>query len=330
MVSKKHMIKAFFINMLFLVIIGSGVVFADTSSNIDITLVKNVEISSSDIFLGDLVLIEGKSKDEIEKLKHIFIGKAPLPGKSRRIDRQYIVLRLKQNDISLDHIQFAGAIETEVIRGYNEITKQEVEKIVATELPQIIGSDNDNIEIKNIQAASGLILPKGKYSYSIVTPKNTNFLGKLLLSVYFTVGENFKKRIYVSVNIEQYANVVVVRWPLKRNHLLKEVDVEVKKMNLGDLPSNSITDINDVLDNKLKQTVNKNTVLRTDMIDIPPLIEKKDVVRMIAESSAIKIVTLGESQEIGHKGDLIRVKNLESKNEVYARVIDSNSVKVEF
>ena len=330
MTYKASMCRIFCLSLFFLMILGNGMVFAEADRLMDITLVENVEVTSEEILLGDLVLIQGNQKEEIDKIKQIFIGKSPLPGKSRRIDRHYIVLRLKQNDIELDHIRFAGAVEVEVARGFNQITKEEIEKIVATELPELIGSDNENIKIKDIQAASGLILPKGKYSYSIAMPKNTNYLGKLLLSVYFTVGSEFKKRVYVSANIDQYANVVVVRWPLRRNYIIKDGDVEVKKMNLGDLPSNSITDIKEVLNNKLKRNVDKGTVLRADMIDIPPLIGKKDVVRMVAESERIKIVTLGESQEIGHKGDLIKVINLESNNEVYARVIDSNSVKVEF
>jgi flagella basal body P-ring formation protein FlgA len=85
-----------------------------------------------------------------------------------------------------------------------------------------------------------------------------------------------------------------------------------------------------VLGNKIKRNLSAETVLRTDMIDIPPLIQKKDVVIMVAETDQFKIVTLGESKDTGYKGDLIKVINLESNNEVYARVIDGNSVKVEF
>ena len=322
--------RSFFITAILFAILAQNVVDADEIKPIDITLVQQVEVIGEDILLGDLVLLEGSRKDAIENLKSVFIGKAPLPGNKRRIDRQYIVLRLKQNNVDLDALRFAGATETDVVRGYNQISREEIEKIVATELPELIGGDTENVDIKDIKATGGLILPKGKYTYSVIPPKNTDYLGKLLLSVYFKVGDEFEKRVYVSANVEQFADVVVIRWPLKRNHLIQDADVQLEKMNLGKLPSNCIKDINAVVGNKLKRNLNKGDVLRTDMIDIPPLIERKDVVLMVAETKSFKIVTLGESKENGYKGDLIKVKNLESNKEVYARVLDSGSVSVEF
>ncbi|MBU4001031.1 MAG: flagella basal body P-ring formation protein FlgA, partial [Proteobacteria bacterium] len=57
---------------------------------------------------------------------------------------------------------------------------------------------------------------------------------------------------------------------------------------------------------------------------------KNDVISMVAETNSFKIVTLGEAIEKGHKGERIKVKNLDSNNEVYGWVIDSKSVKVGF
>jgi len=51
---------------------------------------------------------------------------------------------------------------------------------------------------------------------------------------------------------------------------------------------------------------------------------------VVAESEALKITTLGEVQESGHRGERVRVMNLDSKKSLYARVLDSNAVKVDF
>jgi len=51
---------------------------------------------------------------------------------------------------------------------------------------------------------------------------------------------------------------------------------------------------------------------------------------MIAESDGLKITALGEVRERGRRGERIRVVNLDSKREIYARVLDSKTVKVDF
>jgi flagella basal body P-ring formation protein FlgA len=71
-------------------------------------------------------------------------------------------------------------------------------------------------------------------------------------------------------------------------------------------------------------------VLRTDLIELPPLVRRGNVVVIIAESDVLKVTALGEVKEKGRRGETIRVVNLSSKKEIYARVVDSNTVKVDF
>ena len=295
-----------------------------------ITMVKQIEISGEDLLLGDCTRVEGKNAEFVQQLKGINIGKAPLPARSRRLDRNYIILRLRQNDVDMDYIDINGTLETEIVRGYQQLSKEDIETLVTAELPAIVGLDEDKMAIRKTSASHGIILPKGKYQYEVIPPKHTDFLGNVLMSVVFSFEDGFRKRVYATADIEQFADVVVVKWPLRRNHIIKENDIEIRRMSLNNLPSNSLTDPIQAVGNKVRRHLDKDTVLYADLIDIPPLIQKKDVVLMVAETPQFKIITLGESKEIGFKGDLIRVRNLESDNEVYARVLDAKSVKVEF
>jgi len=51
---------------------------------------------------------------------------------------------------------------------------------------------------------------------------------------------------------------------------------------------------------------------------------------IIVESDGLKITTLGKVKEKGRKGDMVRVENIDSNKGIYARVLDSSSVKVDF
>jgi flagella basal body P-ring formation protein FlgA len=50
----------------------------------------------------------------------------------------------------------------------------------------------------------------------------------------------------------------------------------------------------------------------------------------LAEIGGIKITALGQVKKKGRLGERIPVMNFDSKKVLYARVLDSNTVKVEF
>jgi flagella basal body P-ring formation protein FlgA len=101
-------------------------------------------------------------------------------------------------------------------------------------------------------------------------------------------------------------------------------------MNLANLPSGIITNIHEALGKRAKRAINVKAVLRADFIELPPLVRRGDVVTVIAESAGLKISAVGKVREKGHRGDRIRVMNLDSGKAIYARVLNSNTVLVDF
>ena len=51
---------------------------------------------------------------------------------------------------------------------------------------------------------------------------------------------------------------------------------------------------------------------------------------LLVENDQFKITALGEVKEMGRKGDRIKLINLTSKKEVYGKVLDANTVRVDF
>jgi len=53
-------------------------------------------------------------------------------------------------------------------------------------------------------------------------------------------------------------------------------------------------------------------------------------VSILAESKGLRVSDIGIAKEGGRRGGRIRVVNMDSNKGVYARIIDSSTVKVEF
>jgi flagella basal body P-ring formation protein FlgA len=70
--------------------------------------------------------------------------------------------------------------------------------------------------------------------------------------------------------------------------------------------------------------------LRQDQVEREPMVRKGDLVQVLAESSVLRVSTQAVAQEHGCAGDRILLLNVNSKKNIYGRVVDGQTVKVEF
>ncbi len=298
---------------------------------ISIKGLEKAEINSNDIYLGQITRIRGDDQALVQRLKRIVIARAPLPGKSRRINENYIQLRLKQEKIDLSKIRLAAPKGIEAIRGFVEVTKEDITRVVSDFIYANTPWEREKVKIRDIRVRDGVILPKGKITYRVEPLKNTDFKGSVPLPLHFRVNGSFQKRILVTADIEVSAEVVVTKRPLRRFRRITEDDIEMREKNLAELPRNIIFDHEEVLGKRAKRNIGANSVLRSDLIEFPPLVKRGDVVRLIAESGGLMITTLGMvKQREGRRGERIRIENIDSKKSLYGRVVDAGTVRVDF
>ncbi|MGD8294853.1 MAG: flagellar basal body P-ring formation chaperone FlgA [Desulfobacterales bacterium] len=295
-----------------------------------INILPNVQVNSENILLGKIARIESHDSLLAQKLSNIKVAKAPLPGRARTLEYQVFILRLKQNGI--DPTQLALHIPAKVVitRNYIEISREKIKMLVTDYIQTNILNGFADGNIKDIQVVDNLQVPNGRITFKVVPPRNRELLGKIPFTVHFDVNGKFYKRVWVTATIEVLAEVVITKKPLGRYKPITEDDIELQKMDLAKLPSGVITDPEAVLGKRTKRAIGAKTALRTDLVEFPPLVKRGDAVVIIAESSGLKITALGQAKKRGRLGDRIPVVNYDSKKILYARVLDSTTVKVEF
>lgn len=302
----------------------------DAADFIQIRILPNVEVNDEDIVLGRIATIEGHDPLLVQQLNQIVVARAPLPGASRSLGKQVIKMRLKQNGINLSQVALHIPAEVVVTRNYIEISRRKIQMLVSDYIQKNVLNDHSEGSIKDIQVADSLQLPNGRITYKVVPPRNRDLLGKIPFSVHFDVNGKFYKRVWATATVEVLAEVVITQKPLGRHKPITEDDIEVLKMDLAKLPSGVITDPEAVLGKRTRRAIGAKTVLRANLVEFPPLVKRGDVVIIIAESSGLRITALGQVKKKGRLGESIPVMNYDSKKILYARVLDSSTVKVEF
>ncbi len=325
--------KILFIKWLFGLLTGTllaGMIAGPAAANsARIRILPTAQIEDEQILLGKIARIEGGDPDLVQQLHGVVIGRSPLPGKARTIDAGVVKRRLKQHRINPDLLVLDIPPRVIIERSFIEIKRDKIKSLVADYISQNILNDLGDARIQEIQVNENLKLPVGRISYSVEPSRNSERMGKIPFIVNFEVNGNFYKRVWAVAAVEIFADIVVTKKPLGRHKPITEDDIEIRRMDLAQLPSDVITDPATILGQRTRRAIGSNTVLRPNLVEFPPLLKRGDIVVIIAETAGLKITALGQVKKKGRLGERIPVVNFDSKKVLYARVLDSNTVKVE-
>ena len=305
-----------------------GILFAASITSINVY--EKTFVEKDEILLSEIAAIESEDQVLVRRLNNIIIGRSPLPGRSRYIGREYIKLRLRQSDIDLPELALHIPDKVKISRSYVEVTREEIKKIISDYIYEKKYWDKNNTKIINIQTGKLPLLPRGRITYKVIPPKLMQGMGMIPLSILFLVDGEIYKKAKVTVKIRIFKEVVVTKKPLGRYRTITQDDVYLQKMDITNLPNDIITNYKDVLGKRVRRNIWAKVVLRAEYIEFPPLVKRGDTVLIIAESEKMKITALGEVRKSGRRGERVKVKNLNSNKSIFARVIDENTVKVEF
>ncbi len=299
-------------------------------AGLTVSVLQDAVVEGEVIFFKDISEIAGEDKGLTERLKAVRIGRSPAYGKTRTIDINLIRDSLDREGIDSASLNLSSVAPVNVTRRFIKVSREKIETIFTGFIQHKVFQDDSRIVIKNIRCPQEVILPPGKITYEIDYPRRSNFLGKVSISILFSSNKKFQKKVWVNGTVEILQNVICATRPLKRHQLIKKGDIHTELKNLGHLSRDVMVNLQEAVGKRTKKAIDINVPLRACFLEFPPLVKRGDLVTILAESGTFLIKTIGEVLERGEKGKLIKVVNITSKKGIYARIVDSNTVRVEF
>jgi flagella basal body P-ring formation protein FlgA len=297
---------------------------------VSVRMNDRVEIDADQILLGRVARIDGGDGPLASELAAVPLGRSPLPGKSRTLEGPFIEMRLRQSGIDPASLDLQIPAEVVVTRGAIEIRAAEIEEAVRQFILRQFAGRPEAVKIREIRNVEPVLLPRGKVSLEVTAPRNATLAGSVPLQVAVKAGEDFEKRIWVTAVLETRVEAVVAKRPLGRYKPLDEDDIEVRPVDLGDLPSDYLSDPGMVVGKRTRRALDSGTVMRPDLLESPPIVKRGDRVVIVAETGGLRVTTLGQVKQKGALGETIPIVNLDSNRIVYGRVVDARTVRVDF
>jgi flagella basal body P-ring formation protein FlgA len=300
------------------------------AGRIALTMPESVTIDSANVRLGQIVQISGADPAQQKQLQAVTIGRAPQAGRSRSISREYILLRLRQSGLDPAAMSISAPQKITLTRRAVKIAKSDLEMMIRAHVAANPPFGGGDLTISTVRISDDILLPTGDIQHEIRYLPQARPSGTLPLTVSFRVDGKPVKRVMVTVNVTMMKPVPVTRRPIARHQMIREEDLMLQTMDVTGLPANAVLAFQEIEGQRARRQIGPRMVLRRDQLEFPPVVKKGDRVRIVAETGGLRITALGEVKSLGRVGERVRVVNLDSNKSLFARVIDAQTVQVDF
>ncbi len=193
-----------------------------------------------------------------------------------------------------------------------------------------LGKNESDIILSKFKVSRNRTVPIGKISIRLLKKGTARLAGYVRLNAIVSVNGIEKNNVQLTSWVDVFESVVCTSRDLKRKDIVKKDDIYLARKNISRMSPDTIRELGKVVGLMIKHNVKADTCLKGWMLKKSPVVERGDMVTIMAESNDLKVTVPGRVMENGHLGELVRVQNVMTRKEIYARVINNLTVKVHY
>ncbi|MDX9786431.1 MAG: flagellar basal body P-ring formation chaperone FlgA [Desulfobacterales bacterium] len=302
---------------------GSAVALDSISVRIDAA----GRVAGESIFLKDIAMISAPAALK-DKVGDIRLGRAPQPGKEKKISGRRIMAIIKAAGV-LPADAAVSVPDTVCIEGaYQRLQEALLRKTYDGFLSNAL--KGTQFEVRRFKVRGANRFPLGKLALTIAPCGKQALMGNVSLSA--TVRVNGKKcgKLTLLGWVDRFARAVCAARAVAHHAILTEADLTVKSVNLSEYPPGVLVDIAEAAGQLAKVSIRPGTPIRSAMLEVPPLVQKGNRVKILAGSGKLKVTTMGIAKSSGGMGEQVRVENPTSNKIIIGRVSGESTVDVLF
>ena len=297
---------------------------------------RTATVQGKEILLKDIAEITASSGSLAEALEALPVGQAPPPGLTRTFDPELIVIKLRQYKIDPTGIQIESSGAVVIAGAHRVIGSDEIFQAAKSAVLRGREGELDQITVRLDTLPSDLVVPPGeielraKPRLTLACPEPCRMvgLGSIPVMVEAWVDGRLYRTVSLTLRLLLMREVVVASYPLPRHGLVKATDVRLERRDIGMLTQEPLADLALAVGRRTTRMLAMGAVVASDAVELPPLIQKGDVVTLMVESPGLLVMTKGIAQEVGKVGQLVRVKNTASGREILGKVENSKTIRV--
>jgi flagella basal body P-ring formation protein FlgA len=284
-------------------------------------LLANAQVTGEGVFLGQVI-----EPNPALSLPPIRLGNSPAFGQALTLTRQQIREAWQKAAPELAATNWAGAVRVRVTRRARVLEEVELRQLLTARLQRDYVRDRGELELRLTRPWTAINVPDESLTLRVVdllgvTP---NFIARFELSATQEVVGAWQ----VAVQANIWREVWAAKSPLPRGQLLREADLVRERRDAlvwrDLLPDNwSAEPLMEFAENVAAGTPISNRSVR-----LRPAVRRGQLVDALVQDGALQVVLKVEVLENGVPGQVVRVRNLQSRREFRGKVQNEQTILV--
>lgn len=310
--------------------IGPGPAFSSASdgssvSGVNIVVNENNFVNSKKITLGQIARIEA-SPFLKESLDKVVIGNSPKPDQIRAFDKTKIIALVQGEKYLPPDTTVLSPKRIYVKRLSQTLSKDRVKDYVTKSLSRYF--DGKDYELTGFEVRGLNVYPQGEISFQARLSDMVDRRGRLSFFLDLLIDNEKVDRLTVKGSVAVYERVLHCASNRKKGDVISKSDFYLEKRNIFELDSTYLKEISDIEHKVLNTKLKKGAYLKQGQVSDPFLVNKGDVVTLVAKNESLLIVTSGICMENGFENEPVKVENLSSGRTVRGIVRGKSKVEV--
>ncbi|HMA60044.1 MAG TPA: flagellar basal body P-ring formation chaperone FlgA [Halanaerobiales bacterium] len=299
-------------------------------SAFEVIIEKEVRIKEESIKLGKIAEFNEITAAEEKMINEIDLGKAPLPGYKKYINKALVKLMLKKQGFKTDEFRLNFPEQIIVRREAKQIEAEKIKEFLKKKLNSILRDNSDKFTIEVNLRREKITIPKQAYSLEILENRDIE-PGQMTIPVAINIAGKEYKRFYIPVNIKVYKEAYVAKKYISQGTKLKRDDFVYKMVEVDSIEDEKFVKkgSNIFTQNiELSYSLKQGDILKKNNYNTPYLINWGDRVQAKIIVGDVELTLMVVARERGKQGQYINVENPKNRYKFQAKVISPQLVEL--
>ncbi|MDP6353538.1 MAG: flagellar basal body P-ring formation chaperone FlgA [Planctomycetota bacterium] len=264
-----------------------------------------------------------------KRIRRMVVSRSPMPGYTQRVTPDIIRMTMRGKVRDLSEIKVANgmcAVKCASARVPGEFFEEAGRKHILKKLP-FAPSD---VQIKPTKIVQDRFVPVGLGSGPVleITDADQPTSSTMRVHARVIVDDREVFNIVLSYSIKTYQDVAILAEPVREGTLLTPEHITMERRQITNFDFGYFTDPTKLYGKIAPRKIRKGTLLTDKLVKDAPVIFPKSMISILYRSGKLDIKLDGLAEQAGAPGDIIRVRNLNTRRSLWAKVINSKTVTV--
>jgi flagella basal body P-ring formation protein FlgA len=304
-----------------------------------IVLKESVDVNEPLVLIGHVATIEGGTSFLRRTIAELDLVELSVTQRAAAITTGQMQFRTRLAGVDAKAVTIGGSPVCRVELTKPRLTENTLEEVAKDYLLKRLPWQPEDVVLR---LAQPITIPdvdleaRDKVRFDVELQATSSFVGRVGLDVLIWVNGERHADVKVLMEVRVSQPVVIANQRLERSEPLTQEHLRIDRRIVG-AGQAFVATPESLLGKRPRRTLQPGHIICMSDVEVggeedvaQPIVKSRQPVRIITRVGGLVVSAKGETLQEGAKGQLIRVKNVDSKAVVSARVVEKGLVEVDY